>query len=376
MKIMCAVGCDCLSWRSRIRGLIFGGLLWLLFTSGRADAEERFKVAVILPLTGPVAEFGVAAKNGFKLAQKEQESLLKRIDLVIEDSAYDNQRAITAFHKLRSSETPSVVYLWGYGPSQVVSPIAEMYRVPLMVVAGERSISIAKQYTVRFSYHVQMIADVVLDQLRATGVKRLGIVQSEMAYMNGLVDQLQRRAHPDQTIEVVDTFQLSDSSFKSSIAKIRRGHYDGIGVFLATGQISQFYKELKQFSVAIPTFGTDFFDSMKEVRDSDGAMTGAVFGAPYVSRGFVERYVEEFGNDVQVAWAANAYEFAILTGKLFGSEPRTLTAEEILARYRSATDEQGEGARYKYEASPEGSGFDFKVVARRVERDRIIDIFP
>jgi len=37
--------------------------------------QEKLKVGVILPLTGPLAEYGMAARNGIELARKEYPEL-------------------------------------------------------------------------------------------------------------------------------------------------------------------------------------------------------------------------------------------------------------------------------------------------------------
>jgi ABC-type branched-subunit amino acid transport system substrate-binding protein len=218
------------------------------------------------------------------------------------------------------------------------------------------------------------LADVLLRHLRSISAKKIGVVKGELAYFNGLLEELRKRLRQDESLTIVDSLQSEESSFKTTLAKLRGKQYDVLGVFLVSGQISQFYREMRQFSLKVDTIGTDFFDSMNEVKQSQGAMAGAVFAAPWIDASFIETYKERYGNDVQVAWAANGYEFAKLTGRLFGNEDQKLSADEIIKRYTSNKDEQGSSSRFKYEESADGSGFDFKTVARRVEADRIVDI--
>lgn len=104
-------------------------------------------------------------------------------------------------------------------------------------------------------------------------------------------------------------------------------------------------------------------------------MTGAIFVAPYTAKQFVQRYVETYGDDIQASYAANSYEYAMLTARLFGGQDQGITPDQVLDRYKSVTTEQGEATRYKLNvSSSEGSGFDFKVVLRRVEADGIVDV--
>lgn len=337
-------------------------------------AQEKFRVGVLLPLSGALSEYGVAAKNGFELAMQQSPELFRNVDFVFDDTQYDSKKAISGLQKLRFNDGISAAYVWGYGPNQAVSPIVEKQQFPLFAVSGERAISAGKKFTTRFCYHMGSLADVLLRHLRSISAKKIGVVKGELAYFNGLLEELRKRLRQDESLTIVDSLQSEESSFKTTLAKLRGKQYDVLGVFLVSGQISQFYREMRQFSLKVDTIGTDFFDSMNEVKQSQGAMAGAVFAAPWIDASFIETYKERYGNDVQVAWAANGYEFAKLTGRLFGNEDQKLSADEIIKRYTSNKDEQGSSSRFKYEESADGSGFDFKTVARRVEADRIVDI--
>ncbi len=337
-------------------------------------AQQKFRVGVLVPLSGALSEYGVAAKNGFEIARQESPELFKNVDFVFDDTQYDSKKAISGLQKLRFKDGISAAYVWGYGPNQAVSPIIEKQQFPLFAVSSEQAISASKKYTTRFCYHMGSMAEVLIEYLRAKNAKNVGIVKGELAFFNGLIEELEKRLRADESISIVESLQSDESNFKTTVAKLRGRKFDALGVFLVSGQISQFYREMRQFSLRVDTIGTDLFDSMNEVKQSQGAMVGAVFAAPWIDTSFIETYRKRYGNDVQAAWAANAYEFAKLTGRLFGNEHQKLPADEIIKRYTSNRDEQGSSSRFKYEESADGSGFNFKAVARRVEADRIVNV--
>lgn len=349
-------------------------LIFLLPYCVYAQPRAQFKVGVILPLTGPLAEFGIAAKNGFELARAEHGEELKNVEFLFDDSQYDSNKAISSFQKFRGSGDVSLAYVWGYGPNQAVIPIAETQKFPIVSISGDSSITAHKLYALRFCYRLEMIANALLDYARDHRLKHIAVIKAELAYMDGLFDYMKKSIKPGEELTVLDSYQTQDSTFKNSIVKLKAKKFDALAVFLVGGQISQFYREMKQLGLLIPTLGTDFYDSMKLVKDAQGTMTGSVFGAPSVEQTFVERYRKYFGNDAQVAWAANTYEFALLTSKLFGNETHKLSATQILDRFRSLKGEHGEAARYTYNDSSEAPGFDFKVVTRMVESDQISDL--
>lgn len=338
-----------------------------------SEEHSTFKIGVILPLSGPVAEYGVAAKNGIELAREENADLLKNIQFVFDDSQYDGKKALSSFQNLKLHGV-SLMYVWGYGPNQALVPVAETQHFPIVAVSAERSVAANKRYVLRFCYHIEMIADALLEYLRANNLKHLVVIKTELAYFNGLIEAMQKKLKEGEKVEIADTFEGGDADFKTTITKLRSRKFDSLGIFLLSGQISQFYRQSKQLGFKSATFGTDFFDSLKEVEDAKGAMTGAVFAAPFADSRFVARYVKKYGNDLQVAWAANAYEFALLTGKFFGEQQEKPEADQILQMFRDLKQEQGETSKYRYNESSEGSGVDFKVVARLIQKDSIVDI--
>ena len=66
-----------------------------------AETQRPITVGLILPLTGPTADYGVAIKNSIGLAFEEIPDLGERIHLLYEDAQYDPKLAVTALAKLR-----------------------------------------------------------------------------------------------------------------------------------------------------------------------------------------------------------------------------------------------------------------------------------
>jgi len=62
---------------------------WLtlfIFLPELCFAAPKVKVGFILPLSGPVSEYGVAAQNGVALAKEEHPDLFENVELVFDDS--------------------------------------------------------------------------------------------------------------------------------------------------------------------------------------------------------------------------------------------------------------------------------------------------
>ena len=338
------------------------------------EPRGRLKIGVILPLTGALAEYGAAARNGIELAGREHPEIPKNIEFIFEDSQYDNNRALAAFRKLRNFSGVSLTYVWGYGPNQALIPVAESEKSPIIAVTADREAVRNRKFSIRFAYDGNMIASVLIDHLRSRGLKRWAFLKTELAFINGIFDGMRKRVQHEEVIELVDSFEPGDADFKSSIVKLRSRNFDALGVFLISGQVSQFYKQSRQLGLHVTTFGTDFLDSQQEIKDAAGAMSGAVLATGLVNPQFANRYRAAFGNDLQLTWAANGYEFATLAGTVFNPAPSQASAEAVIAALRATPPRSAGAAHYQFRDIDNCPGFDFEVGMRKVLDQQIVDL--
>lgn len=345
---------------------------WLL---AFAVSSEPLRVGVVLPLTGGLAEYGTAAKNGIELAMEEHPHLFKETKFFYEDDRYESNMALSAYQKLVTIDKVDVMYLWGVGPADAVAPVAEKQKFPVFAVTCRRDIGKGKNYIIRFCYQGQEGGRILLEHLRSKGYKKIGLITAEMAFINTVVEGMRENLKEDESLDIVDNVLFTDNDFRGAITKLKYKQFDAVGVFLGSGQISQFYRQAASLKLKAKTFGTDFFDSLSEARDAQGAMSGAVFPAPATSRDFVARYQKRYGNDLQIPWAANAFDFAILLGKHLASAGEKLSAEEIIRRIKNIKAFNGASSSVVLkEDKKNGAGFDFPLVMKVIKEGRIIEL--
>src|SRR5690606_14413474 len=115
-----------------------------------ALAEETlFKVGVILPLSGPWAEFGEAQKSGFELARMSAPDNFRNIRFIYEDGEHQGHQTIAAYRKLRNRDNVNIVFVWGVMPADVIAPLAEREGVPLLVSAQVVDVAKGRKYVLR-----------------------------------------------------------------------------------------------------------------------------------------------------------------------------------------------------------------------------------
>ena len=69
-----------ISQHSLMRVLVLTVFVLFVGSASNVIAQERIKIGVSIPLTGPVADYGIAIANGMKLAIEEVDTL-HRIEL-------------------------------------------------------------------------------------------------------------------------------------------------------------------------------------------------------------------------------------------------------------------------------------------------------
>jgi branched-chain amino acid transport system substrate-binding protein len=347
-----------------MKNLKFLLVLTFLLSSLSATAEP-LSVAVVVPLTGPVAEYGVASQNGFILAQEEHPEQLKNIKFIFDDSQYDPKVALTIYKKLRANPEVKILYNWGSNPSAPLIPLAEKDCFPLVTLDFSSEMTAGKKCVLSFSNSTTELGTILAAHLQKKGFKKLAVVKVENAYINGMLDGLRKGF---KEVEVVGEFDPGFDDFNSIVTKLKTKKFDALGIFLYAGQISSFYRQMKALRYDLPTFGTDFFESSNEIRQAGESMQGAVYAHLTTDVGFTERYRKRFGNDDQIASAGGAYDFALLVAKLFGENKKELTHQEIIRSLKESGQQEGVLGTYSFsDSSVDGPRFRFPIVMKKVK---------
>ncbi len=345
----------------------------LLSSEVHASCRDQFCVGMVLPLTGPVGEYGTAIRNGISMAEEEFPERFKGIRFIYEDSEYKPAKSVSSFKKVVEVDHASLVYTFGGSVSEVVAPIGQQLKVATLISSIDPTAKLGKSYVLRFDNPTVDFGKILAAELRRRSARRIGIVLTENHYLNALVRGLRESLDSSQAIEVLDTFTPDDLDFKSTVTTLRNNTPDALGIFLLPGQVAQFYKELQIQRVKLPTFGSDVFDSVSEIKAAQGGMDGAFLAHHVVSDSFRDSYVRKFGNDYQMACAGQGYDLANLLATLFGNQGNTFTSEQILSRLRTSGVTQGVTGQFEFVRSTDGDEyFKFPVKLKLIKGDEIL----
>ena len=356
--------------------VIILALLLLPLASQQATADETtkstnaplFKIGFIVSLTGPLASFGEAIRNGVTLALEDEPSIQRTLEPVFEDSKYDSKTSVSNFQKLRSVDRVNALYVFGGPMSDTLSPLAEHAKIPMFSTEYDTRYTRGKEYVMRFCNNAEDYAKVLLDELRKRGYKRYAIIKVENQYHNTLSEAFLKGLTATEHGDIIENVLPGEKDFRTILPKIQAGTFDALGIYLSPGMQNAFFKQMQSLHLRPVLFGTDTFESREENEGVQDTVAGTIFANSAVQEEFISRYRKRFNSTTQIVHAALAYEFVRLTGDLFKNDSVSVSANEFVHRYATSAPRESVCGRYSYRNSPEtGQYFSFPIAIRSIE---------
>jgi ABC-type branched-subunit amino acid transport system substrate-binding protein len=307
-------------------------LIASLFLTTSLQAEP-FTIGVSAPLTGELAEYGEAVRNGFLLSSTEHADSPLRF--IFEDNKYDAKESLSSYRSLVTIQGVDLLFSWGETPLHAIAPLVERAGMPTVAMSVDAGPAQGKNSIIIAVNAPRQFAETVIADLRSRELKKICFVATEDPFLFALIDQFKLSISSDESINVVATVPPQDRDFRSLVTKLKgTSACEALGVYLLSGQVGVFYRELAKQGLSLHTFGTDVFESREEIKAAGRAMHGAVYPNLYVPSEFRERYQSSFAKDSQISYAYNAYAVGNWFQSLF-AHTSDLPKAEILALLRN-----------------------------------------
>ena len=113
------------------------------------------------------------------------------------------------------------------------------------------------------------------------------------------------------------------------------------------------------------------FESRDEISKAKGNMDGAVYVQNIVNGEFQKNYRKKYGNDEQIGYAANAYEFAEMVHSLF-KDTTTISADDVLKKIKTYSRNDLDALdKIKFEYENGDNSFEFPLGLKRINGNLI-----
>lgn len=341
-------------------GRKLSSLLVLLLASSAVIAE--IKVGVIASSTGPTAVVGIPQKNTVALLPTEMGG--QKVSYIVLDDASDPTNAVTGVKKLISEHKVDALI----GPTTTPAALAILdfvaeSQVPLLTTVGSSSIiqpmDERKRWVFKTTQNDDLIAEAVLDNMSAAGVRTVGFIGFNDPYGENWFKVFAPMAEKaGLKIVASERFNRTDQSATGQVLKLIAARPDAV-LIAATGSpavMPQAGLQEKGYKGRI--YQTHGVATNDFIRIGGKAVEGTLMaGGPMlvagdlaasnpikpVAQGYIAAYEAKYGAGTMSTFGANTYDAGLLLQK---SVPQALkTAKPGTPEFRKALRDALETAR-------------------------------
>lgn len=299
---------------------LFLSLVTPLLTFGVACAEQpKIRVALLAPLSGPVAFLGEPIRKGCTLAHERlAPDIRSQIDFVVKDDQFDTKQSLSSYRQLESSNRLDVLLVTGSPPANALAPIVEKKDQILVAIAASDP-TIVQGRAKSFIHWVipPQLATPLVDELLRRDFARIALVASEVsgaiADIEAVKSDLTKRGEGARVVYEA-TFGREVLDFKGALSAMKGRKVDVVVAVLFPPAVSAFAKQLRQLLPGVGLVGMETLEDSSEVTAAQGALEGAWYAnAADATGGFAELYKERWGELPGIA-SGNGYDVIQMLG--------------------------------------------------------------
>lgn len=289
-------------------------MVFLIPALGFAESKEdtKFTCGVIVPLSGPGAEWGILIRNSMEMARED----LKATDLtfVYEDDQYTPKNTVSAFQKLTSLQHVDCLVTLGSSTSLAVQDLAEHAAIPLFAIALNPKAGQGKAFVFRYYVPISRQMEAISKEISQRNYKRIAVVTSTHDATLGLREAL---LNPNTLVPVAsEEVPVGELDLASIAMKTLASHPDAVFLNLVPPQPSTLAKKLRDLGYRGDFFGGPLLESKEEVAIANGTLDGAWFVTAdnANAKDFNTRYEKRFSSSPGIL-SVYAYDIATIIAR-------------------------------------------------------------
>ncbi len=347
----------------RLFSLLF--LVLAFCCTGVSGESTKLKVGVILPLSGPLADYGNAIKNGIELYRSQYPTKVKHLNFVYEDDHYDSKTSISAYHKLSTIDKVDIFFAFGAPAASALAPILERDGKILINISADEAPTVDRKLVIRtMNYSAQYMRG-LLEYLRKRDVKEFSVVDVENSYLRSMKKGLERNLIEGESLVEVGSVNPSDLDFRNLILKSKLKNIKALGLFLMPEQMVIFMKQAKENRFSPNIFSTNMTESAILLPNSEG-LEGSIYPYHSLKESFVLIYKERYMQDSQLPFGGSAYDMVSILANGIKSEMKR-DNETLMSIFQNVKEQEGVLGNFSYVQDQEGGKyFKYPIVVKQV----------
>jgi branched-chain amino acid transport system substrate-binding protein len=312
------------------------------------DTGEPIKIGAILSLTGTYAALGTAEKQALELevARVNEAGGIKgrQIDLIVEDDATDEAKAVAAASKLIDQDgVVAILGASGTGQSMAVRGDITRAQVPQISMAGGTAITKEfDPYVFQTPWSNTIVVPFVLEAMKQAGITEFALMSDTGGYgKDGKPIVESTAAELGMRIVANETFNPGDTDMTSQLTKVRSAGAKAVLLWTAGKEAATIMKNAEGLGMrdgdgAVPFFGGSGQARLEFGEGAGAAGEGFTFGtgkslvadnwgegskAYEVVSDFAQRYEASYGQAPDI-FAGHAFDaFAIIVDAIEKAGP-------------------------------------------------------
>ncbi|MEM3154005.1 MAG: ABC transporter substrate-binding protein [Candidatus Woesearchaeota archaeon] len=267
-------------------------------------AEEKTKVGVILPLTGPFAFYGEDGRIAMELAL---EDVGDKIEIIYEDSGGENTKAVAAFNKIVNVDGAKVVITSTSWISNAVYSQAADANIFQGIIASAAFKRTREDKAVRFTVDVADEAQYIIDYLEQ--FNRIAILHLDNDYGKGWAEELKQKL--SDKVVAVEKYAPTDIDVSVQLSKIKAVNPDVLVLASTAKEGGLFARKSKELGIDAQLVSMRPIQNPQLFEETE-AVEGLVYSYPKHNQNhsFISRYIAKYGKEPTV-FAVEAYDAVI-----------------------------------------------------------------
>lgn len=300
-------------------------VIGLIMNSDDKKNEEKVKIGIALPLSGPVAFLGESSRDAAIMALEDMGDTKYQYKLVIEDDAFDSAKTVSAANKFISIDNVIAMITFGSGTANAVNPIAESSEVSNFGLASDPN-AVKGQYNFTHWTAAFTQGEFLADEIVNGGYKTVSIVDTNhdgiMAVTNAVRNSL---ANTDVEILTYDVTNLDDRDFRTVAQKIKIANPELIVLEQISPAIEIMTKQLRELGVNTPITSVEAFAWSNELELFEGLW---FIADAKIDERFVDKFENRFGYEPQ-SGSTYVYDLVTLIIQTQEQSDRLLSSQEF-----------------------------------------------
>ncbi len=319
-----------------------------------AMAQDEFKYGALMPVTGPIPQYGEYFIRGSQLAMEDLEKGGwiggKKIRIVLEDGKADPKVSLVAMNKLVNIDRVPIVESLVTPVLMAIGPIADQNNVALVNTAAQ---SVALRKLGAFFFSMNPLADVVMSLTVEYAAKGMKAQTAAIMHVNndygrsvgGTFKQIFERDYGGKIV-ATEIINMGETDFTTHLTKIKFVKSDIIFMVAHEAELGYALKKGKQIGLKTPFLCGPGMTGPMAIEIAGDAIEGLkapdylfdpINGTERM-KAFGKRYKDKF-NVMPYSFPAFSYDSVMLYAAALKSGART--GPQIRDYYRSLKDWPG-----------------------------------